>query len=123
MQPLPFARMSDRSSLYDPRNCRSGGGCSRGVGDGAMDTRSKILTEDRSAEANGRVVLVIGTFDVLRAAHVRELGAIRERIGKESTLVAAILPGGHEWFPARARAELVAAVRMIDYVVIAAGGE
>jgi bifunctional ADP-heptose synthase (sugar kinase/adenylyltransferase) len=68
------------------------------------------------------VVLVTGTFDVLRAEHARELSAVRKRCGAVS-VVAAVLPGGPEWLSAQARAELVAAMHMVDYVVIAAGRE
>jgi glycerol-3-phosphate cytidylyltransferase-like family protein len=88
-----------------------------------MDTRSKILTLESAPELTGRVVLITGTFDILRAAHARELEAIRERIGSGALLLVAVLPGGREWLPARARAELVSAIRVVDYVVIAAGGE
>ena len=68
------------------------------------------------------VVLVTGTFDILRAEHVRELAAIREK-NAGASIVATIIPGGREWLPTHARAELVAAMRMIDYVVIAASRE
>jgi glycerol-3-phosphate cytidylyltransferase-like family protein len=88
-----------------------------------MDTRSKILTADRAAEIKQPVVLVTGTFDLLRAAHARELAAVRSRIGPAGSLAAAILPGGREWLTAQARAELVAGIRVVDYVVIAAGCE
>lgn len=88
-----------------------------------MDTRSKILTPECAQEAPAPVVLATGTFDVLRAAHARELAAIRAQIGPAATLVVGILPGGRQWLSARARAELVAALRVVDYVVIAAGRE
>ena len=58
-----------------------------------------------------------GTFDVLRAEHARELAAIRNRTGMP--LLVVVLPLENEMLPQRARAEMVAALRMVDYVVIA----
>lgn len=69
------------------------------------------------------MVFVTGTFDILRAEHVREFAALRDRLGPAATLVAGIIPGGREWLSAEARAELTAAIRVVDYVVIAASRE
>jgi rfaE bifunctional protein nucleotidyltransferase chain/domain len=96
-----------------------------------MNTREKILPLDqlraRLAEErrNGRqVVLANGCFDLLHAGHVRFLeGARREG----DVLVVAInsdeserqLKGdGRPVLPADARAQLVAAIGAVDYVMI-----
>ena len=84
-----------------------------------MDTRNKILSLDHalSREWPG-LAIVAGSFDVLRASLIRELAAIRERTGAR-TLLAVVPPLENEILPRRARAELAAALRLIDYVVIA----
>ena len=81
-----------------------------------MDTRAKILTVEAAAArlAGTPATLVVGRFDVLRASHVRELRQIE---GKP--LVAVVRPMAEGILPQRARAELAAALRMIDYVVTA----
>jgi len=79
-----------------------------------MDTRTKILTlEAALALPRGEIVLAAGYFDGLRAAHARDLGALPR------PLLAVVLPLAEELLPQRARAEMVAALRMVDYVVIA----
>lgn len=80
-----------------------------------MDTRSKIVS---AASVPRGCTVVTGGFDVLLAADARELAAIRAR-DAENALVVVILPVTGELLPARARAELVAAIRVVDYVVIA----
>jgi hypothetical protein len=84
-----------------------------------VDTRNKILSLDHalSREWPG-LAIVAGSFDVLRASLIRELAAIRERTGAR-TLLAVVPPLENEILPRRARAELAAALRLIDYVVIA----
>ncbi|MGH9781350.1 MAG: adenylyltransferase/cytidyltransferase family protein, partial [Candidatus Acidiferrales bacterium] len=96
-----------------------------------MNTRSKILSrtdlQTRLAQhrQNGQqIVLANGCFDILHAGHVRYLeGARREG----DVLVVAInsdasvrgLKGpGRPVLRAQARAELVAALAAVDYVVI-----
>lgn len=82
-----------------------------------MDTRTKILTLEaaRGLRAPSPVV-VTGYFDVLRAAHARELEDARRRTAA-GTLIAFVLPFDAEILPLRARAEMAAALRVIDYVV------
>jgi len=75
-----------------------------------MDTRAKILSPDA---APGGCTVVTGYFDVLLAEHVRELKALPR------PLLAVVLPLSGELLPQRARAELAAGLRMVDYVVIA----
>jgi glycerol-3-phosphate cytidylyltransferase-like family protein len=62
------------------------------------------------------LVVVKGYFDLLRAEHARSLDAIRSRTGA-ATLLAVVLPLDHSLLPLAARAELAAALRMVDYVL------
>jgi D-glycero-beta-D-manno-heptose 1-phosphate adenylyltransferase len=96
-----------------------------------MNTRLKILSREdlrkkveEHHQRDQRVVLANGCFDVLHAGHLRYLqGARREG----DVLVVAVnsdastrgLKGpGRPILPAQARAELVAALAAVDYVVI-----
>lgn len=80
-----------------------------------VDSRSKIVKPDRLPRP---VTLVTGYFDVLRAEHARELRAIRERAtGRPVAVVVLSKPG--EVLSQAARAELVAALHMVDYVLTA----
>jgi hypothetical protein len=84
-----------------------------------VDTRNKILSLDEArSRAWPGVAIVAGGFDVPRASLVRELCAIRERTGARA-LLAVVLPLENEILPRRARAQLAAALRVIDFVVIA----
>jgi len=86
-----------------------------------MDTRDKIITADRAAviveQARGNgseVKIVTGHFDVLLAGHVcrlREIGA------GAATLFVLILDPPMPVLGLCARAELVAALTVVDYVV------
>lgn len=86
-----------------------------------MDTRTKILTA-RGIPAGEPPILVTGYFDVLRAEHVRELAEARGRV-PHARLVVAVLRGCEPLLPLAARAELVAALRMVDYVLTADDGD
>ncbi len=79
-----------------------------------MDTRNKILSADAAPRA---ATVVTGTFDVIRAADARELAAIHAR-AIERPLVVVILPLADALLPQRARAELAAGLRVVDYVLI-----
>jgi bifunctional ADP-heptose synthase (sugar kinase/adenylyltransferase) len=85
-----------------------------------LDTRTKILTADAARRIAGPVVAATGYFDVLRAEHVRELRELKET---RALLLVVILPLEGELLGQRPRAELVAALRMVDYVVAAEHGE
>lgn len=85
-----------------------------------MDTRSKILTPEEAANLAGPVAVATGYFDVLRAGHIRDLEQARGRAG---TLLAVVLPLADGLLSQRGRAEMVAALRMVDYVVIAQEGD
>lgn len=60
--------------------------------------------------------LVTGCFDPLLAGHARRLGEIAR---SEGALFVAVLDPVQPILPARARAELVAALGVVDYVVLA----
>jgi bifunctional ADP-heptose synthase (sugar kinase/adenylyltransferase) len=87
-----------------------------------VDTRSKIITPEeaigaavRAREQGSAVALVTGYFDPLVAAHARRL----EEIGAgDRTVIVVVNSPVKPVLPARARAELAAALRVVDYVVI-----
>jgi len=81
-----------------------------------MDTRSKILSGAAALASDKPITLVTGYFDVLRAGHIQALEAVC-RPGH--VLLVVIRPHPNAILPLRARAELVAALRMVDYVVTA----
>ena len=83
-----------------------------------VDTRSKILTLGEAQRLPGPVILVTGYFDVLRAGHARELQQVRNHTPGRPLLVAVLTHTG-EPLDGAARSELVAALRMVDYVVTA----
>lgn len=88
-----------------------------------MDTRNKILEAPRPEETPWPefarpLAVVTGYFDLLRAEHARDLQHARDAAGA-ATLLAIVLPSPTALLPQRARAELVAALRAVDYVVAA----
>ncbi|PYU36209.1 MAG: D-glycero-beta-D-manno-heptose 1-phosphate adenylyltransferase [Acidobacteria bacterium] len=96
-----------------------------------MNTRAKILSRDSAIERiaehrrrGQRIVLANGCFDLLHVSHVRYLeGARREGdvlvVGINSDASERLLKGdGRPILPAQARAALVAALAVVDYVVI-----
>ena len=88
-----------------------------------MDTRSKILSFQDAVRLRGQhLILVTGYFDVLLPGHIHDLeSARRDRVG--SKLLVAVLPRAGEWMSQDTRAEMAAALRVIDYVVIAGKGD
>ena len=76
-----------------------------------LDTRSKIMT---LSEATGRqaTTLAVGYFDPVVAAHVSRLLALK------GPVTVSLLDPPEEILPARARAELVAALGCVDTVII-----
>ncbi len=88
-----------------------------------MDTRNKIL-EWREAKrllgrhhaSTPRWKVVTGYFDPLLASHVRRL---REIAGPGERLIVVVADPDRPLLPARARAELVAALEMVESVVLA----
>ena len=78
-----------------------------------MDTRSKILSLEAAGRLTGPLTLATGYFDVLRVEHARRL----EQAGRP--LLVVVVRHSREILDAPARAELVAALRVVDYVVTA----
>jgi bifunctional ADP-heptose synthase (sugar kinase/adenylyltransferase) len=88
-----------------------------------MDSRAKILSlEAACALRVPRLAIVTGYFDLLRAVHLRELEAVRQRTGA-GALLAVVLPWDEACLSQRARAEMAAALRVIDYVVFIDHGD
>ena len=90
-----------------------------------MDTRNKIIDSQTAVEIAGRLrrqgrklVVVTGHFDVVLAAHARDLEAVRSSSGADAIMVI-LQPLSLSLLAAPARAELVAALAMVDYVVSA----
>ena len=96
-----------------------------------MNTSAKSLSRDSAIERiaehrrrGQRIVLANGCFDLLHVGHVRYLeGARREGdvlvVGINSDASERLLKGdGRPILPAQARAALVAALAVVDYVVI-----
>ena len=80
-----------------------------------MDTRTKILSSEAAPRA---CIVVTGAFDPVLAGDARALEEIRAS-HPDGPLLVVVLPLPGELLPLRARAELVAALRMVDYVVTA----
>ena len=82
-----------------------------------MDTREKILAADEARRRlNGKLVCwVRGHFDPLLSEHVRRL---RECVTPGKLLVVELTESVRPLLARRARAELVAALSMVDYVVL-----
>jgi type II secretory pathway predicted ATPase ExeA len=80
-----------------------------------MDTRNKILSAEAAPPG---CTVVTGTFDVVLSGDARQLAEIRAA-HPDRRLLVVVLPLTGELLPQRARAELVAALRMVDYVVTA----
>jgi len=91
-----------------------------------VDTRSKILTVEKAAALVRELCLkqqslqvVTGYFEVLLAAHVEALSRLKEAPG-QPRLLALVCDPPDPVLSAAARAEIVAALGVIDYVVTAA---
>jgi rfaE bifunctional protein nucleotidyltransferase chain/domain len=88
----------------------------------ARDALRARLEEHR--RRGQRIVLANGCFDMLHAGHVRYLEGARKEgdilvVGVNSDASVRALKGsGQPVLPEQARAELVAALRSVDYVVI-----
>jgi glycerol-3-phosphate cytidylyltransferase-like family protein len=83
-----------------------------------VDTRSKIVI---ASETPPEGTLVVGYFDVLGVEHVRALRTVRER---GSRVIVVVLPDQDSAVRTvvgqQGRAEMAAALRMVDYVLICA---
>ncbi|HJT87526.1 MAG TPA: hypothetical protein VJ732_06710 [Bryobacteraceae bacterium] len=78
-----------------------------------MNTRSKILAA--STALSRPAILVTGYFDLLRAEDARQLADVSNR--RPGALLVVAIRGTGELLDTGARAELVAAVRVVDYVL------
>jgi bifunctional ADP-heptose synthase (sugar kinase/adenylyltransferase) len=85
-----------------------------------LDTRTKIISEeDARRRLEGQPAQwVAGHFDPLLAEHVRRL---RECFSPDRRLIVEITNPARPLLAQRARAELVAALGMVDYVVLKNG--
>lgn len=85
-----------------------------------MDTRTKIVSAAEAAKlAAAGATVVSGYFDPLIASHAQRL-ALLKRNG--TPLLVLIATPDHPILPARARAELVAGLGVVDHVAELAGG-
>jgi rfaE bifunctional protein nucleotidyltransferase chain/domain len=90
-----------------------------------VDALARAVAADRAAGAS--VALANGCFDILHVGHVRYLQAAAAEAARlivavnDDASVRALKGPGRPVLPAEARAELVAALRGVDYVVIFAG--
>jgi glycerol-3-phosphate cytidylyltransferase-like family protein len=79
-----------------------------------VDTRTKIVPPaEASRLAASGVTVVSGYFDPLLAAHADRLHELKHA---GTPLLVAIADPPHAILPARARAELVASLAVVDYV-------
>jgi glycerol-3-phosphate cytidylyltransferase-like family protein len=80
-----------------------------------LDTRRKIVAPEAINDSQP-LLLVTGFFDPLLASHADRLAALR----RDGWRLAVLLSDPPDpVLPLRARAELVAALRAVDYVVVA----
>ena len=82
-----------------------------------MDTRGKIIdlaSAARLRRPGVRLKLVAGYFDVLTPDLVSRLGSLSDG----GRLIAVVLDPPNPLLPSRARAELAAALSVIDYVLL-----
>ncbi|MBX5496902.1 MAG: hypothetical protein IRZ15_16310 [Bryobacteraceae bacterium] len=89
-----------------------------------MDTRCKIIGAARAAslveDARGAgrdILLLTGYFDPLLAAHAERVSELRAS-GQDRLLMVLVRTPEEPLMPAEARAELVAALSGVDYVVV-----
>jgi hypothetical protein len=83
-----------------------------------MDTRSKILSSSEAAQVALRATVVSGYFDPMLAWHASRL----EQLKGDSPLLALIATPPNPILSARARAELVAGLKVVDHVCEAPDG-
>jgi bifunctional ADP-heptose synthase (sugar kinase/adenylyltransferase) len=86
-----------------------------------VDTRAKIIERaaaERIAGGGARLTVVTGYFDPLTAAHAARLAQIA---ATAETLLVVVRTPERPLLPARARAELVAALSAVNHVVVEEG--
>lgn len=117
MQSMSSERMSYRPPLHDAGHRAAGGS----GGANNLDTRTKILAvEEVLRETNGKPLLwVSGHFDPMLAEHAKRLRAMKTQ-GAELAVIIENPP--NPFLSQRARAELIAALAVVDYVVLNGNG-
>jgi bifunctional ADP-heptose synthase (sugar kinase/adenylyltransferase) len=86
-----------------------------------VDTRAKIIgraAAERMASGGARLTVVTGCFDPLTAAHAARLAEIA---ATAEALLVVIRTPERPLLPARARAELAAALSAVQHVVVEEG--
>ena len=84
-----------------------------------MDTRTKIITAEQAvALGSERLLVAAGRFDVLHAGHIHFLRRIRSDSAPLLVVVYDDASLGKPVLPERARAQLVAALAGVDYVIV-----
>ena len=79
-----------------------------------MDTRAKIVSAAEARRYGGTLVALVGYFDPVYDKHVRRIG----EISREGDRLAAVIADPPEpLLPLRARAELVAGLAAVCYVI------
>jgi hypothetical protein len=79
-----------------------------------LDTRTKIVsTEEAARLASSGATVVSGYFDPMTASHARRLAQLKR---EGAPLLVLIAEPENAILPARARAELVASLRVVDFV-------
>jgi hypothetical protein len=81
-----------------------------------LDTRNKIVKPQAIPPDGTRITLITGYFDPVYAATSRRLENL---CGPEQRIVVAVADPPEPLLPWRARAELVAALGCVDYVIAA----
>ena len=84
-----------------------------------MDSRTKIVPAAEAARLAATVTVVSGYFDPLLAAHAEQLQQLKHA---GTPLLVAIAEPPRPILPARARAELVAGLAVVDYVTESVDG-
>lgn len=80
-----------------------------------MDTRRKIVRDPSQWQPPAGAVLAAGPFDPLLSQHAAQLERIK---GHASFLVVYVTDPPDPLLPAQARAEMVAALRHVDAVIV-----
>lgn len=80
-----------------------------------MDTRRKIVRDAAGWHPPAGAVAVLGHFDPLLAAHAAQLESLK---GGAAALIVCVADPQDPILPLEARAELVAALRAVDAVVL-----
>jgi hypothetical protein len=86
-----------------------------------MDTRSKIVSSSKAAQIALRATVVSGYFDPLLAWHASRLQELKAQFKGDLPLLALIATPPNPILSARARAELVAGLKVVDHVCEAPG--